>query len=68
MFSWFCAKSSLKDTDYEKDFAQNKKQPMKKETNDPETMNLKSSDFRDTFEHFSNNDVDAYDGNDFSYL
>jgi len=62
------SKSSLKDTDYEKDFAQNKKQPMKKETNDPETMNLKSSDFRDTFEHFTSPDVDAYDGNDFSYL
>jgi hypothetical protein len=33
-----------------------------------DNVNFQSEEFKDTFQHFSNNEPDGYDGGDFSYL
>jgi hypothetical protein len=55
-------------TSFEKDLAKNQEPII---ANEPK-VDFKSENFTDTFEHFSDNNVDedieAWDGNDFSYL
>jgi hypothetical protein len=60
---------------FEKDLARKSDTPPAKETFESspasesyENVNFQSEEFKDTFQHFSNNEPEGYDGGDFSYL
>jgi len=57
-------------TKYEEDLAKNGLSETKNIKIKTETPSLKSDNFRDTFQHFSdeNNEISAYDGGNYSYL
>ena len=60
-------------TNYEEDLAKNNNKNSNSIRNSNEKISLKSDHFRDTFQHFTdnsnnNNDIGAYDGNNYSYV
>jgi hypothetical protein len=59
---------NISQTSFEKDLAKNKESII----SESNKVDFKSEDFTDTFEQFSDNNLDegieAWDGNDFSYL